>query len=205
MNQNRSDLRIHHSGSSQSEESALDLERNYYGHPNLSSSPSPLQPFAPGTQHESNAAYFSWPTLSRWNDAAEDRANYFGNLQKGVLPETLGRLPTGQQATTLLELMTIRAFHSKILRRFSLGTAIGFRIRGGVLTDIPAILVFVARKVHRQWLNLVQCLPAALEVGNFGSSGYVAGFYVALVDLLALLIQLLIIYFCCFHSSCICI
>ncbi|XP_057415961.1 protein NARROW LEAF 1-like isoform X2 [Lotus japonicus] len=163
MNQNRSDLRIHHSGSSQSEESALDLERNYYGHPNLSSSPSPLQPFAPGTQHESNAAYFSWPTLSRWNDAAEDRANYFGNLQKGVLPETLGRLPTGQQATTLLELMTIRAFHSKILRRFSLGTAIGFRIRGGVLTDIPAILVFVARKVHRQWLNHVQCLPAALE------------------------------------------
>ncbi|KAG4906349.1 hypothetical protein JHK86_054833 [Glycine max] len=174
MNQNQLDLRAHHSGSTQSEESALDLERSYYGHPNPSS-PSPLQPFAGGAQHsESNAAYFSWPTLSRWNDAAEDRANYFGNLQKGVLPETLGRLPTGQQATTLLELMTIRAFHSKILRRFSLGTAIGFRIRGGVLTDIPAILVFVARKVHRQWLNHIQCLPAALEVGNFGSSGYVA-------------------------------
>ncbi|RZC04119.1 protein NARROW LEAF 1-like [Glycine soja] len=163
MNQNRLDLRAHHSGSTQSEESALDLERSYYGHPNPSC-PSPLQPFAGGAQHsESNAAYFSWPTLSRWNDAAEDRANYFGNLQKGVLPETLGRLPTGQQATTLLELMTIRAFHSKILRRFSLGTAIGFRIRGGVLTDIPAILVFVARKVLRQWLNHVQCLPAALE------------------------------------------
>ncbi|RDX67060.1 hypothetical protein CR513_54106, partial [Mucuna pruriens] len=162
--QTRLDLRAHHSGSTQSEESALDLERSYYGHPNPSSSPSPLQPFAGGAQHsESNAAYFSWPTLSRWNVAAEDRANYFGNLQKGVLPETLGRLPTGQQATTLLELMTIRAFHSKILRRFSLGTAIGFRIRGGVLTDIPAILVFVARKVHRQWLNHVQCLPAALE------------------------------------------
>ncbi|KAL2344687.1 hypothetical protein Fmac_005972 [Flemingia macrophylla] len=155
MNQTQLDLRAHHSGSTQSEESALDLERSYYGHPNPSSSPSPLQPFG--------GAYFSWPRLSRWNDAAEDRANYFGNLQKGVLPETLGRLPTGQQATTLLELMTIRAFHSKILRRFSLGTAIGFRIRGGVLTDIPAILVFVARKVHRQWLNHVQCLPAALE------------------------------------------
>ncbi|KAF5935968.1 hypothetical protein HYC85_027097 [Camellia sinensis] len=94
---------------------------------------------------------------------AEDRENYFGNLQKGDLPETQGRLPTGQQATTLLELMTIRAFHSKILRRFSLGTAIGFRIRRGVLTDIPAILVFVARKVHRQWLNHIQCLPTALE------------------------------------------
>ncbi|RVX07151.1 hypothetical protein CK203_053503 [Vitis vinifera] len=165
MDRTRLDLRFHHSGSIQSEESALDLERNYCNHPNLPSpSPPPLQAFASGGQlSESNAAYFSWPTSSRLNDAAEDRANYFGNLQKGVLPETLGRLPTGQQATTLLELMTIRAFHSKILRRFSLGTAIGFRIRRGVLTEIPAILVFVARKVHRQWLNHIQCLPAALE------------------------------------------
>ncbi|KAG8635713.1 protein NARROW LEAF 1 [Manihot esculenta] len=165
MDRNRLDLRLHHSGSTQSEESALDLERNCCNHPNPRwSSPTSLQPFASGGQHsESTAAYFSWPTLSRLNDTAEDRANYFGNLQKGVLPETLGRLPSGQRATTLLELMTIRAFHSKILRRFSLGTAIGFRIRRGALTDIPAILVFVARKVHRQWLNHVQCLPAALE------------------------------------------
>ncbi|XP_011001355.1 PREDICTED: uncharacterized protein LOC105108657 isoform X3 [Populus euphratica] len=163
MERNRLGLRIHHSGSSQSEESALDLERNYCNHFPWSSL-SPLQPFTSGGQHsESNAAYFSWPTLSRLNDAAEDRANYFGNLQKGVLPETLGRLPKGQQATTLLELMTIRAFHSKILRRFSLGTAIGFRIRRGILTDIPAIIVFVAHKVHRQWLSHVQCLPTALE------------------------------------------
>ncbi|KAK6931936.1 hypothetical protein RJ641_001560, partial [Dillenia turbinata] len=159
------DLRFHHSGSTQSEESALDLERNCCNHTNLfSSSPLPLQAFTSGGQHsESNAAYFSWPTSSRLNDAAEDRANYFSNLQKGVLPETLGRLPTGQQATTLLELMTIRAFHSKFLRRYSLGTAVGFRIRRGGLTDIPAILVFVARKVHRQWLSHIQCLPAYLE------------------------------------------
>ncbi|KAG6695069.1 hypothetical protein I3842_09G077300 [Carya illinoinensis] len=165
MDRTRLDLRFHHSGSTQSDESALDLERNYCYYPNPPSScPSPLQPFASGAQHsESSAAYFSWPPSSRLNDAAEDRANYFGNLQKGVLPETLGQLPTGQRATTLLELMTIRAFHSKILRRVSLGTAIGFRIQKGVLTDIPAILVFVARKVHRQWLNHVQCLPAALE------------------------------------------
>ncbi|GLT59142.1 hypothetical protein SLA2020_319780 [Shorea laevis] len=140
------------------------MERNCCNLPNLpSSSPSSLQPFASSGQHsESNAAYFSWPTSSRLIDAAEVRADYFGNLQKGVLPESFGR-PSGQQATTLLELMTIRAFHSKILRRFSLGTAIGFRIRRGVLTDIPAILVFVARKVHRQWLSHIQCLPAALE------------------------------------------
>lgn len=168
MDRARLDLRFNHSGSSQSEESALDLERNYCHHTNLhSSSPPPLQAFASGGQlSESNAAYFSWPTSSRLNDSSENRANYFGNLQKGVLPETLGRLPKGQQATTLLELMTIRAFHSKILRRFSLGTAIGFRIKRGVLTDIPAILVFVARKVHKQWLNHIQCFPTALEVFN---------------------------------------
>ncbi|PKI57917.1 hypothetical protein CRG98_021705 [Punica granatum] len=165
MDRNPSGLKFHLSGSSQSVESALDLERNYCNNLNLpSSSPSPLQPFASGGQlSESNAAYFSWPTSSRLIDAAEDRANYFGNLQKGVLPETLGRLPSGQRATTLLELMTIRAFHSKFLRMFGLGTAVGFRIRRGELTDIPAILVFVSHKVHRQWLSHNRCLPAALE------------------------------------------
>ncbi|GAB4840797.1 Protein NARROW LEAF 1 [Ancistrocladus abbreviatus] len=172
MERNRLNLKSNHTESTQSEESALDMERNNCSHINFpSSSPSrlaymqsPLQGFSSSGQHsESNTAYFSWPASNRLNDAAEDRANYFGNLQKGVLPETLGRLPSGQQATTLLELMTIRAFHSKILRRFSLGTAVGFRIRRGILTDIPAILVFVARKVHRHWLSRNQCLPAALE------------------------------------------
>ncbi|CAF1817561.1 protein NARROW LEAF 1-like [Brassica napus] len=160
--------RFRQSASSQSDDSASDLARtnHHCNHMSLpsSSSPSSLNPFAFNIQHgESNAPYFSWPTLSRLNNAVEDRANYFANLQKGVLPEIVGRLPSGQQATTLLELMTIRAFHSKILRRFSLGTAVGFRITRGVLTNTPAILVFVARKVHRQWLNPMQCLPSALE------------------------------------------
>ncbi|KAG2372398.1 uncharacterized protein HKW66_Vig0207330 [Vigna angularis] len=163
MERTRLNMRSRCSGSTPSEESALDLERNCCSHSNLPSlSPPTLQPFASAGQHcESSAAYFSWP--SRLNDAAEERANYFLNLQKGVLPETPGRLPKGHQATTLLELMTIRAFHSKILRCYSLGTAIGFRIRQGVLTDIPAILVFVSRKVHKQWLSPIQCLPTALE------------------------------------------
>jgi hypothetical protein len=52
------------------------------------------------------------------------------------------------------------------LRRFSLGTAVGFRIIKGALTDIPAIIVFVARKVHKKWLNPNQCLPAILAVGK---------------------------------------
>nr|GLL49094.1 uncharacterized protein LOC109153326 isoform X2 [Ipomoea trifida] len=155
------DLRFN-SRSKQSEETLLDLERNCCNQLNMSSSSSPpLQIFASGGQlYESNAAYFSWPSRL---DVAEDRENYFGNLQKGVLPETFGRLPSGQRASTLLELMTIRAFHSNMLRQFSLGTAVGFRIRKGVLTDIPAILVFVARKLHRQWLSRLQCLPAALQ------------------------------------------
>ncbi|KAG2675456.1 hypothetical protein I3760_12G005300 [Carya illinoinensis] len=165
MERTRVNMRLRCSGSTHSEESALDLERNCCSHSNMPSlSPPTIQPFASAGQHcESTAAYFSWPNSSRLNDAAEERANYFSNLQKGVLPGTLGRLPEGQQATTLLELMTIRAFHSKILRCYSLGTAIGFRIRQGALTDIPAILVFVSRKVHKQWLSPIQCLPTALE------------------------------------------
>uniref|UniRef100_A0A7N0UNG0 Trypsin family protein n=1 Tax=Kalanchoe fedtschenkoi TaxID=63787 RepID=A0A7N0UNG0_KALFE len=165
MERTRINSRTSASASVPSEESVLDLERNCCNHSKLPSMcPPPLQPFASAGQHcESSAAYFSWPASSRLNDAAEERANYFANLLKGVLPETLGRMPTGQQATTLLELMTIRAFHSKILRCYSLGTAIGFRIRRGTLTNIPAILVFVSRKVHKQWLSPIQCLPTALE------------------------------------------
>ncbi|GLT61455.1 hypothetical protein SLA2020_341600 [Shorea laevis] len=164
MDPTRVNSAAHCSGTTPSEESALDFDRSCCSHSHLPSlSPPTLQPFAPSGQHcECSAPYFSWPTSSRLNDAAEERANYFANLQKGV-PPTLGQLPKSQQATTLLELMTIRAFHSKILRCYSLGTAIGFRIRKGVLTDIPAILVFVSRKVDKKWLSPLQCLPTALE------------------------------------------
>lgn len=158
-------------GSTQSEESALDTHRNLCSH--LPYNRSPLQLIASAGQHpENSAAYFLWPTSTLMHGASEGRSKYFENLQKGVLPGHLGHLPTGQQAKTLLDLMIIRAFHSKILRRFSLGTAIGHRIRRGTLTNIPAILVFVARKVHRKWLGHNQCLPSALEVNNgfFSSS-----------------------------------
>eukprot|EP00252_Welwitschia_mirabilis_P007643 TRINITY_DN1923_c0_g1_i6.p1 TRINITY_DN1923_c0_g1~~TRINITY_DN1923_c0_g1_i6.p1 ORF type:complete len:541 (-),score=104.10 TRINITY_DN1923_c0_g1_i6:82-1704(-) len=156
-----------YSGSMQSEESALDREQtfatgNSSRHHPRSDSP-PLQAFASGGQHsESSAACFLWPPY-RINGTAEERAAYFSSVQKEAEPGILEQLPTGHQATTLLELMTIRAFHSKMLRRYSLGTAIGFRIREGVLTNTPAILVFVARKVHKQWLLDVQRLPSILE------------------------------------------
>lgn len=162
MDQAKLHAKNHCSGSTPSEESALDLEKYCCGNSNMPSfSSQTLHPFASAGQHvEGSTAYFSWPSR---NDAAEERANYFANPQKVVLSETIKQLPEGNRATTLLELMTIRAFHSKILRCYSLGTAIGFRIRRGVLTDIPAILVFVSRKVHKQWLTPIQCLPAALE------------------------------------------
>jgi hypothetical protein len=123
----------------------------------------PLQAFASAGQHDNSAAYVLWPP-SWLNDSAAERAAYFYGLQKDVELDTENQMPTGQQAATLLELMTIRAFHSKTLRRYSLGTALGFRTRQGVLTSIPAIIVFVARKVHRQWLLDAQKLPTHLEV-----------------------------------------
>ncbi|KAI3491966.1 hypothetical protein L1887_43603 [Cichorium endivia] len=156
------DLRFHKPGSTPSEESIVDMERTCCNHeetPHLHS----LATTSTGQLSDTNAAYFSWHTSFHITDSVEDRANYFDNLLKGVLPERIGQLPTGERAVTLLELMMIRAFHSKILKQVSLATAIGFRIRGGMLTDIPAILVFVARKIHRQWLSHIQCLPCALE------------------------------------------
>lgn len=160
-----SDDRAQLSGFTQSEESILDAEGHCYHQQSFPCSPS-MQPITSGCTHtENSAAYFLWPTSNLQHCAAEGRANYFANLSKGLLPKA-ARLPKGQQANSLLDLMTIRAFHSKILRCFSLGTAVGFRIRKGVLTDIPAILCFVSRKVHKKWLNPTQCLPAIVEVGK---------------------------------------
>jgi hypothetical protein len=94
---------------------------------------------------------------------ADERASCFEGLQKpsGLLC-TDGNT-CGKQASTLLELMTIRAYHSKSLRQCGLGTAIGFRTRNGELTNTPAIIVFVARKVHTHWLHEMQILPSSVE------------------------------------------
>lgn len=126
----------------------------------------PLQAFASGGHLEGSAAYVLWPPSSWLNGSAEERAAYFYGLQKDAELGTDDRVSTGQQAATLLDLMTIRAYHSTTLRRYSLGTALGFRTRQGVLTSIPAIIVFVVRKVHRQWLHDEQKLPSLLEVCN---------------------------------------
>lgn len=96
---------------------------------------------------------------------ADERAACFQGLQKprgGLCSSDDGA--GGKQASTLLELMTIRAYHSKSLRQCGLGTAIGFRTRNGQLTSTPAIIVFVARKVHTQWLHEMQILPSSVEV-----------------------------------------
>jgi hypothetical protein len=109
-----------------------------------------------------NAGQFGWRTPRALNDLAEERASYFKTLQK-EMPCPGSKRPQGHQAATLLDLLTIRAFHSKNLRCCSLGTALGFRLRGGLQTNIPAIIVFVARKVHRHWLHESQELPQLLE------------------------------------------
>ncbi|XP_073386937.1 protein NARROW LEAF 1 isoform X2 [Physcomitrium patens] len=96
--------------------------------------------------------------------SSDERAACFIGLEKsGGVMYNDGVTPRGQQASTLLELMTIRAYHSKSLRQCGLGTALGFRTRRGELTSIPAIIVFVARKVHTQWLHELQVLPSSVE------------------------------------------
>lgn len=157
----------HHCSSPLSEGSALDcdlsLSSSNYNRQLRADSP-PLQALTSGAQQSENtAAYFHWPPAYRLHGSAEDRAAHFNGQQKVVDAFTSERAPTGQKATTLLDLMSIRAFHSKLLRQVSLGTAVGFRTRQGVLTNIPAIIVFVARKVCREWLLESQRLPAHLE------------------------------------------
>ncbi|XP_002988279.2 uncharacterized protein LOC9636325 [Selaginella moellendorffii] len=70
---------------------------------------------------------------------------------------------TGRQAGTLRELMAIRAIHGKMFRRLGLGTALGFRTRDRQVTDRPAIIVFVARKLHAQWVLDGQMLPSTVQ------------------------------------------
>eukprot|EP00897_Mesotaenium_endlicherianum_P006703 jgi/Mesen1/6060/ME000309S05192 len=72
--------------------------------------------------------------------------------------------PSGRQASSLEELLVIRAFNNSVLRNCnSLGTALGMRIKGGFLTKTPAIITFVSRKVHAQWLLERQKLPSTLS------------------------------------------
>eukprot|EP00250_Pteridium_aquilinum_P014012 c21721_g1_i1 orf=197-2065(+) len=112
---------------------------------------------------ENSAAYFLWPPVCASLGGEGERAVYFKGLQKDVNFRPPGSIPTGQQASTLYDLMIIRASNSRLLRRGSLGTAVGFRTKKGVLTDIPAIIVFVARKVEKSWLHESQMLPVHLE------------------------------------------
>ncbi|KAG6556538.1 hypothetical protein Mapa_001477 [Marchantia paleacea] len=112
---------------------------------------------------QTNSAYVLWPLSGRQRCNAEERAAYFSGLCQEEALDANGLLPRGKQASTMMELMIIRAFHSHVLRHCSLGTALGFRTRDGTLTNIPAVLVFVGRKVHSRWLLEVQRLPTTLQ------------------------------------------
>lgn len=156
-----------HHGSSKTNCCVRGLENDWM-HSQAESSDNPsLHVIESGGTHDncSAAAYFLWPPNSQLFGSAHERAAYFNGLHKSADAMYSAEVkPTGEQASTLLDLMTIRAFHSKALRRCSLGTALGFRTRHGVITSIPAIIVFVARKVQSQWLHDMQMLPAYVEV-----------------------------------------
>ncbi|CAI5530586.1 unnamed protein product [Closterium sp. Naga37s-1] len=85
----------------------------------------------------------------------EDRQAYFSRREL--------TLRTRGQATTIQELLDIRASRSEWLRERTLATAVGVRIRNGQYTDRPAILAFVFSKVHPNWLPPDRLLPARLE------------------------------------------
>ncbi|KAG6551081.1 hypothetical protein Mapa_007316 [Marchantia paleacea] len=124
----------------------------------------PLEAFASGRRtSKESSAYVLRPPSGRQRCNADERAAYFSGLVKAREVDADGNLPRGKQASTMVDLMTIRGFHSKALRLYSLGTALGFRTRDGVMTNIPAIIVFVGRKVHSQWLLDVQILPTTLQ------------------------------------------
>lgn len=144
-----------------SEESALDWDISLSCGSN--SKQHPREGAASNQLTEKSAAYFLWPPVCPPHGSAGERADYFKGLQKDANFMSSGSTPTGQQATNLYELMTIRAYNSRLLRRVSLGTAVGFRTRRGVLTEIPAIIVFVAHKVDKAWLHESQMLPVHLE------------------------------------------
>ncbi|KAH7286881.1 hypothetical protein KP509_32G026400 [Ceratopteris richardii] len=141
----------------------LSLSASNSNRPTQADSPS-LQLLASNPHHsENNATYFLWPASYNLHGVAGSRTAFFYGLQKDAGVDISERTPTGTQAATLLDLMTIRAFHSKRLRHVSLATAVGFRTRQGILTNIPAIIVFVARKVHKAWLEEGKRLPVYLE------------------------------------------
>ncbi|KAI5082361.1 hypothetical protein GOP47_0002104 [Adiantum capillus-veneris] len=145
-----------------SEESVLDWDISLSCHGSHSKQ-QPREAAAGNQLTENSAAYFLWPPVCPPHGSAGERADYFKGLQKDVNFKCFGSTPSGQQASNLYELMTIRAYNSRLLRRVSLGTAVGFRTRKGVLTEIPAIIVFVARKVEKAWLHESQMLPVHLE------------------------------------------
>ena len=141
------------------------LASNRTGRRIRSGSPS-LQAFESAGRHDAESSgYVRWPHGCGRRGSAEERAAYFIQLHAATSQEAL---PDGKQATSLLELMTIRAYHSKTLRRFSLGTALGLRTKSGILTKLPAIIVFVSRKMHDEWLQDAQKLPRML----YGPGGF---------------------------------
>lgn len=71
------------------------------------------------------------------------------------------------EAQSLLDLMHIRAHNREFLDSINanLGTALGFKKRTGEpVSDEPAVIVFVPRKINPKWIPESQLIPKTLEL-----------------------------------------
>jgi hypothetical protein len=90
----------------------------------------------------------------------EARTLYIASLQT----ETDGHILEEKIAVTFSDLIIIRAVNGPFLQQHPniLGTALGLRVRGGLLTHEVAILAFVPKKLQRGWVEPALLLPGRL-------------------------------------------
>lgn len=68
-------------------------------------------------------------------------------------------------AKSLKDLLRIREANRDLIENLegNLGSALGFKYANGEQTDIPAVLIFVQRKIHETWLSPKQVIPRELQ------------------------------------------
>lgn len=72
------------------------------------------------------------------------------------------------QAKSLADLLQIRAANATLIDQFTghLGTALGFKYIDGQATEIPAVIIFVPRKLNEALLPPSQLIPKELQGPN---------------------------------------
>ena len=71
-------------------------------------------------------------------------------------------------ASSLSDLLRIRSHNRELIDRVNgnLGSALGFKYSDGESSGVPAILIFVPRKINNAWLSQQDRIPPALNDGN---------------------------------------